>query len=412
MHGKMKILHTADWHLGDRLGRIDRTDDLRAAVERIAQYCQSEGVDVLLIAGDIFSEQARPDSLRDAIGHLKDTFAPFLQRGGTILALTGNHDNESFCQTLCDAMSLASPAPTSPTFQGGLTGRMHLASTPTLLRLPDRAAGFEVQFLLMPFPTPHRYLDEPLVRYASLDEKNRQLVTAFSRKLHALRSGPSFDAKLPTVLSAHISVTGGEISPLFRMSEPEDLVLAKDEIAADFAYVALGHIHKPQFLAGRDNVRYSGSIERLDLGEQNDSKSVVVFEIGPTGLKGKVNLLPLAATPIYEMAIVSPQGQLATLAERFPDAQRDLVNLHVTYTAGVDSLDEVLRKLEKVFPRWYLRDWTESGDLGPALTIGAADRAKTLPETVRDYLINELANHSEDERAAILQRVETLLQDL
>jgi len=48
------------------------------------------------------------------------------------------------------------------------------------------------------------------------------------------------------------------------------------------------------------------------------------------------------------------------------------VNLHVTYTAGVDSLENVLRKLEKVFPRWYLRDWTESGDLGPALTIGAA----------------------------------------
>ncbi len=409
MHGKMKILHTADWHLGDRLGRIDRTDDLRAAVERIAKYCQSESVDVLLIAGDIFSEQARPDSLRDAIGHLKDTFAPFLQRGGTILALTGNHDNESFCQTLCDAMSLASP--TSPAASGGLTGRMHLASTPTLLRLPDRTGGFDVQFLLMPFPTPHRYFDEPMARYASLDEKNRHLLGAFSRKLSALRSGPSFDAKLPAVLSAHISVTGGEIVPLFRM-EPEDLVLAHDEIGSDFAYVALGHIHRPQFLAGRENVRYAGSIERIDLGEQNDTKSVVVFEVGPAGLKGKVTLLPMETTPIYEVAIVSAEDQLPTLAERFPDAQRDLVSLHVTYTAGVDILDEVLRKLERVFPRWYLRDWKESGDLGPALTIGDADRAKTLPETVRDYLTHELTNNTEDERAAILERAEKLLEDI
>ena len=122
----MRILHTADWHLGDRLGRIDRTDDLRRAVERVAEYCRTEKADVLLIAGDIFSELARPDSLRDAIHHLKETFGTFLRDGGTILALTGNHDNESFCQTLCDAMSLASPAASA-----GITGRMSLRFTTT-----------------------------------------------------------------------------------------------------------------------------------------------------------------------------------------------------------------------------------------------------------------------------------------
>src|SRR4051794_32729356 len=65
--GVMKLLHTADWHLGDRLGRIDRTDDLRRSVERVAGYCESERVDVLLVAGDLFSELARPDGLRDAV---------------------------------------------------------------------------------------------------------------------------------------------------------------------------------------------------------------------------------------------------------------------------------------------------------------------------------------------------------
>ena len=100
----MKILHTADWHLGDRLGRIDRTQDLRRAVERIARYCEMEAVDVLLVAGDLFSELARPDGLRDAIHHLQGTFEPFLHQGGTILTLTGNHDNENFCQTLRAAM--------------------------------------------------------------------------------------------------------------------------------------------------------------------------------------------------------------------------------------------------------------------------------------------------------------------
>src|SRR4051812_9781165 len=106
----MKLLHTGDWHLGDRLGRIDRSAELRRAVERVAVYCEQEAVDVLLIAGNIFSELPRSDGLRECIAHLQSTFAPFFQRGGTILAVTGNHDNEGFCRTLRHAMNLAAPS--------------------------------------------------------------------------------------------------------------------------------------------------------------------------------------------------------------------------------------------------------------------------------------------------------------
>src|SRR5262245_65295479 len=91
---RMRILHTGDWHLADRLGRIDRTDDLRRAVERVAAYCRSEAVDLLLVAGDLFSELAGPEALRDSIRHLQEVFADFLQAGGTILTMTGNHDKE------------------------------------------------------------------------------------------------------------------------------------------------------------------------------------------------------------------------------------------------------------------------------------------------------------------------------
>src|SRR5262249_60806156 len=85
----MRILHTADWHLADRLGRIDRTDDLRRAVERVGEYCRQERADVLLVAGDLFSELAGPEALRDTIRHLQEVFAGFLRDGGTILTLTG-----------------------------------------------------------------------------------------------------------------------------------------------------------------------------------------------------------------------------------------------------------------------------------------------------------------------------------
>ena len=268
----MRILHTADWHLGDRLGRIDRTDDLRRAVERVADYCKSESVDVLLVAGDLFSELARPDALRETIRHWQDVFRGFLEGGGTVLTLTGNHDNENFCQTLVHAMTLAAPSVGKP---GDLIppGRLYLAADPTFVKLQDKEHGHDVQFVLMPYPTPNRLLKgDAGQKYASPDEKNRLLTAAWSDALRELRAHPKYDPAAPSVLSAHVHMFGSQIGPsLFRLSEEEDVVVNGDDLAAQFDYVALGHIHKPQALAA-SHVRYSGSIEKMDLGEQADQQ--------------------------------------------------------------------------------------------------------------------------------------------
>jgi exonuclease SbcD len=407
----MKILHTADWHLGDRLGRIDRTDDLRRAVERVADYCAQRRVDVLLVAGDLFSELARPDGLREAIRHVQETFRDFLRDGGTIVTLTGNHDNENFCQTLCHAMSLAAPLADEP---GALIppGRLYLAAHPTFLRLADPREAFDVQFVLMPYPTPTRYLDrEESQRYHSAEEKNRHLQTAYSAALERIRAHPRFDARRPTVLSAHVHVRGGEVSTLFRISEQEDVVFESEDLPADFAYVALGHIHKAQRVAGHSHVRYSGSIERMDLGEASDNKGVVVFDVGPEGRRGEPEVLPLESTPIYVVDVHDPRAELPLLASSYPDADRALVHIKLKYTAGVDNLDEVLRELEKVFPRWYARDWKEAGALDDPLTAGVAPRGKSFEDTVRDYLKAELVNHPDAEREVVLARAELLLRE-
>jgi exonuclease SbcD len=404
----MKLLHTADWHLGDRLGRIDRTDDLRRAVERVAEHCRSERADVLLVAGDVFSELARPDGLREAVRHIQATFEGFLRDGGTILAVTGNHDNENFCQTLRHAMALA--APTVGEFGSVVpAGRLYLTADPALLRLRDPNTGGEVQFVMMPYPTPARFLtNDALQKYGSFEEKNRHLQAAFAGRLREIRADSRFDARLPTVLMAHVNVSGAQVSSLFRISETEDVVFDDRSLHANYAYVALGHIHKPQAVGGHEHVRYCGSIERLDLGEQFDGKGVVVFELADIGLAGTPTTLPLAPTPMYEVEIHDPQAELPTLRDRYRDHDTALVNLHVRYTAGVDSLESVLRELEAIFPRWYARDWTERSDLGPALTVGEAAPSKTFEDTVREYLETELQNH--ENRGAVLELAEELLR--
>lgn len=405
----MRILHTADWHLGDRLGRIDRTGDLRRAVERIGLYCQQENVDVLLVAGDLFSELAGAEGLREAIRHLQLVFADFLGRGGTILSLTGNHDKETFCQTLQYAMSLAAPVEPRP---GKVLspGRFYLATEPTLLRLHDRTSGIPVQFVLMPYPTPTRYLtDATSQRYKSLEEKNRLLMDSFSLALKKLCQGEDFDRELPSILAAHIHVHGGQLANLFRMSLEEDVVLNPADLPVDFDYVALGHIHRAQALLGHSQIRYSGSIDRMDLGEASDNKGVVFLEILSKGQTIQPTILPLEATPIYSIDIRRPSEEIPLLEKQYPNCQRALVQIRCTYRAGVENREEILRDLERIFPRWYDREVIEASNSSETLNSGFPAAGKSFRDTVRDYLQQELINHDEAIGQAILNRVDELL---
>src|SRR5262249_47441510 len=158
----------------------------------------------------------------------------------------GNHDKETFCQTLRHAMSLAAPVAGKSGDRAG-RGRLYLATGPTLLRLGDTVHGNDVQFVLMPYPTPTRYLqDEASQRYQGLDEKNRHLMAAYTRRLQEVQQSDRFDPTLQTVLSAHIHVRGAELPTLFRLTEQEDVVFSDADLPTGFAYIALGHIHRAQ----------------------------------------------------------------------------------------------------------------------------------------------------------------------
>jgi exonuclease SbcD len=270
-----------------------------------------------------------------------------------------------------------------------------------------------VQFVLMPYPTPARYLtDEASQRYQSLEEKNRHLMRAFTERLRSMITGDGFDPGVPSVLSAHVAMQGCDLATRFRLSPEEDVIFDEATLLDGFAYVALGHIHKPQFLNGRVHVRYCGSIERLDLGESNDDKSVVLVDVGPGGLCAAPTILPMEATPIYVVQVTSPREQMESLRVQYASAERDLVRIECTYRAGVDNREETLRELEAIFPRWYDRQITEANALAGTLVAGESARSKSFEDTVRDYLTQELANHPDDVRTDVLARAEALIQSM
>jgi exonuclease SbcD len=401
----MRILHTADWHLGDRLGRHDRTADLRRAVERVAAYCLDEKVDVLLVAGDLFHDLCSPEEVAASLEHLRLTFDGFLHGGGTILAITGNHDREGVCDLMLQTLQLAAPASGQ---LGRLLpgGRFYLANRPFLAQLEGRDGG-RVQFLLMPYPTATRYLD-PADTPRSLEERNRALQAGYLKALWALKAHERFDPDLRTVLAAHVHVQGASTHALFRLSEREDVVFPAAAVPGDYDYVALGHIHKPQCLRGLSHVRYSGSIERLDLGEQEDDKGVVLVDLGSEGLRGEPRWLPLEATPVRAVAVIDPAAEMPGLAERYPDAARTLVRLEVTYRSDRDNRQAIFEDLRRIFPRCYDWKWTEANRL-TAPQAADAPAGPNLPDTVRTYLRQRL--DGDPERDEILGLAEEFLAE-
>src|SRR5688572_27399458 len=170
----MRVLHTSDWHMNDRLGRQDRSLDISCALEQFAHYLDEGRVDVMIVAGDIFSELSTREQLRDALGEIRRIFLPFLERGGTIVAISGNHDNDVFFETMRNALDLAlptrKPKPRHKITQAYAGGRLYAVPRPRVLPLKDHK-GQVVQFVLMPYPTARCYLRGEAQRFSNLEEK-------------------------------------------------------------------------------------------------------------------------------------------------------------------------------------------------------------------------------------------------
>lgn len=391
----MRIVHTADWHLCARLGKHDRSAELLDRMRRVAAYCDEHRADVLAVAGDLFDTcDVRPEEMADALSDVNRAFRPFFARGGTILAVTGNHDSDSRIDLVKAGMSLV----TTPTAAGGelAPGRMYLLNRCFYGTL-RAAAGNRVQFVLVPYPFAHRYDLPPGFR--TREELNAQLRAKVAEWVQAVPGKPGFDVTLPTVLVAHLHVTGAELRNRYKMTPRED-VLIEPGFLNNWAYAALGHIHQPQHLPGLPAVRYSGPLDRLDFGERDDDRGVWRVDVGPAGLRGEPAWLPLDPTPLLDLTVACADDLAAAAAH----PQREAAIARVTVGPCGLPRDEVLRALRAAFPRLHDVRWPEDtpaaardGDASGERVAGTADVAGT----VRRFLERELAADHPDWQALL-----------
>jgi exonuclease SbcD len=398
----MRIIHTADWHLCDWLRQVNRTDDLQARVEVVAGLCDEHRADALLIAGDLFSEQASVEDMTQALTHLYEVFAPFFARGGTILAVTGNHDKDARIEMLRAGMRLAAPAAGSRQF---LPGRMYLLNRPYFGTF-QTPAGDRAQVVLIPYPTASRYAEHG-DEFRSKDEENRVLHGRVAQEIQLAGKHKEFDQALPTILAAHLHVRGAEVHSLYKLTERDDVVFDTGFLPTAWAYVGLGHIHKPQCLGGMHHVRYPGSLDRLDFAERADDKGVVLLDLGPTGLRCEPVWFPIAATPMHDVTITDAAVELPALPERYPDRETAVVRVRVTHNPAGPSRHEITQELRRLFPRQAEISWLKPDSPAGEATANGFTPQSDCRATIRDFLTKSL--DGDPDKEAVLTLAERFL---
>ena len=174
------------------------------------------------------------------------------------------------------------------------------------------------------------------------------------------------------------------------------------DLNPSWAYIALGHVHKPQALKGQANVRYCGSLDRLDFGETHNDHGVLFVEVGKTGLMREPEQLPIPATPFHTIALTDPETELPGLAERYPDRETAIVRVTVSSSAAGPSRDEIARQVRRLFPRLHELKWAEKPHADEAGEREPFPLRADFAATVRDYLTKRLTDDSDKEAVLAL----------
>ena len=273
----MKIIHTADWHLGKSLKNQSLIDDQNYILQEFLKLVEEEKPDAIIIAGDIYDRSIPPV---DAVNLFDEVIFKIVEKKIPVLCISGNHDSAgrlNFGSRIFER---------SKFFIETLPNE-----NPKNVVLEDKFG--EVYFSLIPFFEPVTMQDKISAEKINADAAN---------KFYIAQARKNIPANKRSVAVAHLFVTGGKVSDSERK-----FVGAVENVSAEnfssYNYTALGHLHKPQTMKKSGCVvRYSGSILKYSFDEVKFDKGVTVVEIDGGGeVKFEhMNLIPRRDVRVVE----------------------------------------------------------------------------------------------------------------
>ncbi len=252
----MRLLHIADLHAGKTLGRVSRNPDLHHALEQVISLCRESGVDLLLIAGDVF-DKANPDNESKEL--IFEFFLKLRELKTEVVVVAGNHDSYDFMKSIRGLTELAN---------------VHIYDRPSRERCLYVSGDLKIACL--PYPS-ERVLtavgEDSRLRYADLVEK---FLSYLAEKASGGRR---------RVLLTHLFIAGARYTNTEReASLTQHYAVLPASLPDTFDYVALGHVHRNQRIEGASVCAwYSGTLYQLDFSEAGEDKFVnlVLLEDGP-----------------------------------------------------------------------------------------------------------------------------------
>ena len=263
----MKILHTADWHIGQFKGPVVdgvnlRSQDTVKCLEYMVQVAIEEKPDIVCVSGDIFhQEQVGPVRYSDEMITATNIITSLAHFSKYVIVMRGtpNHDGAAQFRVL-ERMLLN-------------IRNVDVVTEPGVIKTPwaDIAClpGFDKQEFRAKFPG------------LSADEENLAWTKYISDMVFALRA----ECEKTPILMAHYTVPGcnmesGQTS-FFTNFEP---VIPREALmAARYEAVLLGHIHRPQIIEGFDNVFYSGAINAMNFNDEGQDRGFWIHEFNEKG---------------------------------------------------------------------------------------------------------------------------------
>ena len=264
----MRILHTADWHIGQRLHERSRLDEHKQFLDWLLETIHEHQVDLLLVSGDIF-DTSLPSA--EATNLYYRFLYRFYDETDAYAVLTaGNHDSPRHLEAPREFLEM---------------GRIYvvgLADEPAKCVFPFPPDNPRVMVAAVP------YLSESDLRHLSYEteaersERYRERFKAFYADCVA-----AMPAEFPKILMGHLFVQGGKVMDSERNVQIGGATATHaDDFPKDVSYVALGHLHRPQTISSADYpVRYSGSPIPLRFNEANYRKKVYLLELVDDGTR-------------------------------------------------------------------------------------------------------------------------------
>lgn len=405
----IRMLHFADIHVGmENYGRTDpqtglssRVRDFLHRMDEMVSYAWDHEVDLVVFAGDAFkNRQPNPTFQREFAARIVDLSAKC-----PVVLLVGNHD-----------MPISSARASTVEIYETLNVPNVLVGHDYDIHSLDTRSG-PVQVATAPYPIRARLLEDEATQgktIAQIDEILQHHVQLILRDL-ALRASES-DA--PRVLAGHFTVAGAEFGSERSVMIGRDVSVLLSEVADPaWDYVALGHIHKHQNLTrGRSDappVVYSGSMERIDFGEEGDSKGFCWVELE----RGAANweFVPVKARPFVTMRIDARTASDPTQHVLNKIDSRNLEDAVVRVIIQADPNTEMLLHLDEIREALHAKNVNvvaavqKEVERPARARLGGSPEGLTPIQLLERYLLQK--GMMPDRISLLLERAEPFLAD-